>query len=90
MELHTYKLDEIKAEIRRELKMRRQVWPRVSGMAESFISMEHQRRYDILKQISEVLDYGKPEHYNILRESAETQVKREALKAMEAANTLPF
>lgn len=89
MNLHTYTLEDIKAEIRRELKMRRQVWPRVTGMAESFISMEHQKRYNVLKQISEVLDHGKPEYYNTLRESAELQLKKE-LKQMEAQNTLPF
>lgn len=80
MNLQTFTLEEIKREIRRELEMRRRVWPTVSGMPERFISMEHQRKYDILKQLSEVLDHGNKGFYNVLRESAETA------KTIEAQN----
>lgn len=85
MNSHTYTLNEIKAETRRELKMRRQVWPRVTGMPESFISMKHQRQYDILKQFSETLEFSNERNYRTFAALAENE-KQYQLKKLEQPN----
>lgn len=78
MDLKTFSLQEIRKEIRRELEMRRKVWQTVSGMPEQFISMEHQRKYDILRQLSIVLEFGKEIHFESLQKSATNYQFKEA------------
>lgn len=70
MDLRTFNLADIRKEIRRELEMRRNVWQTVPGLPERFVSMEHQRKYDILKQLSEVLEHAHENQFHSLTESA--------------------
>lgn len=42
-------------EIKKELGMRRKVWGMADRNQEKFVKLEHQRRYDVLKDLQKVL-----------------------------------
>lgn len=86
MKLNTYGFSEMRKELRRELVMRRKVWQRVPGMAESFVSMEHQKKYDVLKQLSEILEYTKPAVFYVVLKSAETNQANQQRNLEEPSN----
>lgn len=43
-------------ELRDELAMRRKVWTRISGFQTQFVSVEHQRKYDLLFDLEKILE----------------------------------
>lgn len=43
------------SELNRELAMRRKVWQRLPGEKERFVNQDHQRQYDVLKNLLELL-----------------------------------
>lgn len=64
-------------ELRRELKMRRNVWQNVPGSPEMFVSRDHQTQYDTLKALLEVVEAMKPAEFHIYQTRA-ARLKDEA------------
>lgn len=65
-------INAIITELHKELKMRKKVWPKVTGFEDRFVSMEQQKRYDVLRQLLDVLEYCPVKEWNWLQERAES------------------
>lgn len=61
-------------ELNRELKMRRKVWKKVSGMPEDFTDMTQQRQYDILCEIRDILDTIGKERIELIQAETESML----------------
>lgn len=64
---------DIIAEIKRELAMRRKVWPRIPQQEETFVSSDHQRQYNALKAALSAFEAMTPAEFQTITTRAERQ-----------------
>lgn len=58
MEEQKFTIKDFEKELILELKFRRKVWKRIPGTDENFSDLEHERRYLILKELLNILEFA--------------------------------
>ena len=59
-------LQQIIAELKTELSMRRKVWRKIHGSQDQFIEIEHQRRYNVMVMMLELMEAQTDRELNLL------------------------
>lgn len=70
MKLDGFTVEDFRKELAKELSMRSRVWPHITGMPENFHDPKHQRRYDILKQLLCIMEFGGVPTFELYRRQA--------------------
>lgn len=64
-----YSPDDYIAELKEELRMRRNVWRKISSQPLTFIMSEHQDRYDIMNELLQLLEAAGAKRIQLLQSS---------------------
>ena len=74
-----FSVEDFRRELAKELEMRSRVWPHITGMPEAFLDAKHQKRYNALKELLLILEYGGVPLFE--------QYRRQAISNAEAVET---